>query len=58
MQAPVELIFCATAFWKNGWLFPPIPQTLTFKSSVARGADPWADMSAISFSLRKMVNCN
>src|SRR4029077_11118755 len=59
MQAPVELTFCATAFWKNGWLFAPIPHTRTFKSIVARGADPWADMDETQTSrMRETVNCN
>jgi len=46
MHAPVALMFWAMAFWKNGWLLLPIPHTLTFKSSVVRGADPWADINA------------
>jgi hypothetical protein len=47
MQAPVELMFWAVAFWKNGWLLAPMPHTFTFSSSVARGADPWADISRL-----------
>src|SRR5579871_688790 len=42
MHAPVMLMFCAVALWKNGWLFAPIPHTFTLSSSVARGAEPWA----------------
>src|SRR5260370_3095417 len=44
MQAPVLLIFCATANWKNGWSFLPMPHTRTRKSNAARGAAPWADI--------------
>jgi hypothetical protein len=33
------------ALWKNGWPLAPIPHTRTFKSRVARGADPWADIT-------------
>jgi hypothetical protein len=40
MQAPVALMFCAIALWKNGWPLAPIPHTFTLSSSVARGADP------------------
>src|SRR5438309_2967042 len=53
MHAPVALTFCAIAFWKNGWLLPPMPHTRTFKSRVARGADPWADMSEKSSRSQK-----
>src|SRR5581483_3438663 len=54
-QAPVALIFWAIAFWKKGWLLLPIPHTLTFKSRVARGADPWAGINAL-LHRRKHVN--
>ena len=56
MQAPVALMFCAMAFWKKGWLFAPMPHTRTFKSRVARGADPWADMSEKPPALAKLRN--
>jgi hypothetical protein len=51
-------MFCAMALWKKGWLFAPIPHTLTFKFRVARRADPWAGMSAEASNEQKMLNFN